>query len=91
MDDPYTMGSEQGRYLLREAGGAFWLLDTRQPGVPYRSPIQMNESGARLWQLRERGLTLEEIARQIGEEDGVSPEEIRSDLEAFFEEIDKQR
>lgn len=89
MDD--GRAGQGNRYLLREAGGAFWLLDTRQPGVPYRAPIRMNETGARLWRLREEGLTLEEMARRIGEEEGVPPQEIRPDLETFFQEIDKQR
>lgn len=82
--------TERGRYLLREAGGSFWLLDLSQSGVPYRPPLRLNESGAAIWRMREEGLTLEEMAGRLAEEGGPSPDELRADLESFLKEIENR-
>jgi len=39
------------RYRIRKAAGSYWLLDMEQPGDNYIEPIELNESGARIWEL----------------------------------------
>lgn len=82
--------SGPSRYLLREAGGSLWLVDTRQTGVPYIPPVQMNETGARIWTLRESGRSTREIAELIGGEEGIPSEQILPDVEGFLKEIENR-
>ena len=37
------------RYQIRQAAGMYWLLDMEQPGIPYRQPVLLNETGAAFW------------------------------------------
>lgn len=73
------------RYLLRQAAGAFWLLDLEQPGIPYRQPIELNEVGADIWRLHVcQGMSIEATAQQMSEEYGVPAEVIHPDVQAFL-------
>ena len=74
-------------YVLRKAAGAFWLIDTAQQGAPYHAPLGMNESGAQIWQLAQAGMTPEQIAARLAEPDGITPEEVRTDVEIFLEQV----
>lgn len=85
-----TEGRSPSRYLLRDAGGYLWLLDTWQAGVPYVPPIQMNETGARIWSLRAEGKSPGEIAEAIGREEGIPLEEILPDVECFLKDINSR-
>lgn len=78
---------EAARWLLRRAGGTYWLVDTAQTGVPYHAPLGMNESGAQIWQLMEQGLSPQEIARHLAGTDDVAPEDVLGDVEAFLAQI----
>ena len=60
------------RYVLRRAAGACWLVDVLQEGETYRPPVQLNDTGAFLWEGLCRGTPEEELARQLaGEGDAV--------------------
>ena len=78
------------RYQLRHAAGLYWLLDTRQPGVPYREPLPVNEVGARIWKLMEQGLDREQIVRKICEEYRVDSDTARQDIVWFQKQLERQ-
>lgn len=78
---------ERDRFVLRRAGGAYWLLDAAQPGVPYRAPLCMNESGAQIWRLAREGLAPREIAARLAAPDEASAEEVCADVEAFLSQV----
>ena len=71
------------RWLLREAAGIYWLIDTAQAGLPYRPPLKLNETGARIWRLLDSGLSAEEAAARIAAEEDVPSEEVLNDVLAF--------
>jgi hypothetical protein len=71
-------------YQLRYAAGTYWLLDMGQEGFDYQSPVCLNETGAYLWRLFQKGLDKEAIARQLSEEYGLEWEEAWRDTNEFF-------
>ena len=81
---------EYGRLAVREAAGCFWLVDTAQSGRPYRPPLKMNESGARICRALSLGKTPEEIAEKLSEEGGAAYTEVLEDVRAFIAVIEKE-
>ena len=71
------------RYQLRYAAGQYWLLDTWQEGVPYRSPLTMNEVGADIWRMMEQGYCREQIIDALSREYQVPRDVVEQDLEQF--------
>jgi hypothetical protein len=71
-------------YQLRYAAGKYWLLDMGQKGFSYQSPVCLNETGAYLWRLFQKGLEKEEIARLLSVEYGLEWEEAWQDTNEFF-------
>ena len=77
------------RFCMRHAAGIYWLIDMEQEGVPYKKPIPVNETGAKIWNLREMGKSRGEIAEVLAECYGISREEAGEDVEAFFSMVNK--
>lgn len=78
------------RYQIRQAAGMYWLLDMEQPGIPYRQPVLLNETGTAFWKLLVQGKPEDEVASVIASEYGVSREEIRQDVEHFLQKLRSQ-
>lgn len=78
------------RYCLRYAAGIYWLLDLSQPGVPYRKPVPMNETGAMIWTMISQGKPVSRIVSLFCEEYGVAEEEACQDVELFLETMKEQ-
>ena len=78
------------RYQIRQAAGMYWLLDMEQPGIPYRQPVLLNETGEAFWKLLVQGKPEDEVASVIASEYGVSREEIRQDVEHFLQKLRSQ-
>ncbi len=74
--------------LLRQAAGSWWLLDTAQSGSPYIPPIQLNDTGARLWRLAGDGASPQEMAAALSGVDPPPPEAL-ADVEAFLDALRK--
>ena len=75
------------RYQLRYAAGIYWLLDMEQPGIPYRKPVPMNETGAQMWKLHEKGMNLKEIADRVSREHRVSGDDVEKDIQLFVKQL----
>ena len=71
------------RYQLRYAAGQYWLLDTRQEGVPYKRPLTVNEVGADIWRMMEQGYSREQIVDALSREYQTSRDVVEQDLEQF--------
>lgn len=74
-------------YTLRYAAGQYWLLDISQPGVPYKSPMCLNEVGAEIWRFLADGCTVEHIVAELSREYDVVPEEIKTDILQFINQL----
>ncbi|MCH5342937.1 MAG: PqqD family protein [Acetatifactor sp.] len=75
------------RYQLRYAAGMYWLLDIEQEGVPYKRPLSMNEVGARIWEMTEKGFTREQIVESLCGEYQAERELVESDVERFLAQL----
>lgn len=87
---PLESKSGRTRYQLRYAAGIYWLLDMSQPGYPYRKPLPLNEMGARIWNMLEKGLDAEEITAGLAVEYGISQEEVGKDVREFCQQLKQQ-
>ena len=75
------------RYCLRHAAGLYWLVDTVQDGREYISPIPLNEVGANIWKMYERGSSDEEICEWMRGEYEITKEQAEEDLRGFFSQL----
>lgn len=71
------------QYKLRYAAGHFYLLDMKQPGVPYKPPLELNHIGAQIWQLMADDHSSEEIVHILADEYEVDKADIREDVLQF--------
>lgn len=70
--------------MLRKAAGSYWLLDMEQDGKRYKEPIELNESGARIWELAYEGKSEPIIAKYITEQYGIELTEAEEDVRQFL-------
>ena len=59
------------RYQLRQAAGAYWLLDMEQ-GEQYKKPFMLNECGAYIYRAYISGMSEDEIMQAFAKEYGLS-------------------
>lgn len=72
------------RYMLRKAAGSYWLLDMEQDGKQYKEPLELNESGAKIWELAYEGKSESAIAEYITEQYGIELAEAKEDVRQFL-------
>ena len=77
------------RYQLRYAAGLYWLLDTEQPGVPYKKPLSMNGVGADIYRMMTKGMNREQIAEALCEEYQMPKSVILQDVEQFQAQLEE--
>lgn len=78
-------------YQLRKAAGSYWLLDMEQPGLLYKPPVPLNESGADIWRLlADEGKGPEQIAEIFAQEYGMAVQDALLDIRQFMQQLRKQ-
>lgn len=77
-------------FVLREAAGCCWLVDTGQAGRPYRPPLRLNAAGGEIWRALAAGRTPEEIAADLAAAGSVSREDALRDVTGFAALIEKE-
>lgn len=70
--------------MLRKAAGSYWLLDMEQDGKQYKEPVELNESGAKIWRLACEGKSELAIAEYITEQYGIELMEAKEDVRQFL-------
>lgn len=75
------------RYQLRHAAGLYWLIDIGQSGVPYISPVPLNECGAKIWELIESGRSMGGICEQLSSMYEIPLEQARRDVDGFIDQL----
>ena len=78
---------KEKRYQIRRAAGLYWLLDMEQDANPYREPVPLNETGAKLFAALEEGKTKEGLVDMLVREYELPPDEARTDTEAFLKQL----
>ncbi len=76
-----------GAYQLREAAGAYWLLDMQQDGREYRQPLQLNETGARIVRGIAGGKTAEQLTAELAAYYELPEEQLSEDVHGFFAQL----
>lgn len=74
------------RYQLRQAAGAYWLLDMEQ-GEQYKKPFMLNECGAYIHRAYISGMSEDEIMQAFAKEYGLSFSCAQSDVGQFMMEL----
>ena len=72
------------RFVLRKAGGLYWLLDTEQEGPNYKRPVALNAVGADIYIMIKEGKNKEEIITQLMNKYEADEKSIRDDVENFM-------
>lgn len=75
-------------YRIRKAAGSYWLLDMEQDGKNYKEPMQLNESGARIWELASQGRDVSFIAEYLAKQYGIGIEMAKEDVRQFLEGLE---
>ncbi len=75
----------KGSYQVRKAAGMYWITDTQQSGIDYKQPLCVNETGAWLWQLIQKGISESEIISQYAKRFDISPEIAEQDCRGIID------
>ncbi len=78
-------------YQLRYAAGRYFLLDMKQSPELYRKPLQLNTTGARIFNMLAEGISEKDIVDRLYSEYQEVPdaEDIRQDVRFFIEQLEK--
>lgn len=79
-----------GRYGLRQAAGLYWLLDMEQEGMPYKSPLPLNQMGAAIFQMMGQGMELGQMADAVSREYQVEQQTALQDIIQFKKQLREQ-
>lgn len=80
-----------GRYQLRYAAGAYWLLDMAQSGHPYKQPLAMNECGAYIIRQLQEGALPGRLAQSFAKRYGISERQATKDVGAFLAQLEREQ
>lgn len=70
-------------FLLRQVAGAWVVMPIGQEMLDFNGILNLNETGAFLWQKLQEGASIEELATALTGEYKVSLEEARTDAKEF--------
>lgn len=74
------MGS---RFQLRHAAGIYWLIDMEQTIGRYKKPLQMNDTGAEIFEMMQEGKDNIQIAEILVGRYNSKPENVLGDIVGF--------
>ena len=80
----------KNKFLLREIAGEFLLIPLGSSSKQFNSIITMNETGAFIWRLLEKGMSVQEVARALTEDYDVSFDTAVSDNDKFINELQRK-
>ena len=68
---------------IRKAAGSYWIVRTGDTILEYQNPIILNETGAKMYELLEKGYSKEDVANHMVKKYDISYEEALNDTESF--------
>ena len=71
-------------FMLKQVCEEFMVVPVGAASVDFKSVIRLNETGAFLWNLLEKGATKEEMLKDILDEYDVSAEIASADIDTFI-------
>lgn len=76
-------------FLLRNVADAWVVMPIGQEMLDFNGVIKLNETGAFLWKKLEDGADLDDLARALAEEYGISFETAKADAEEYLSTLMK--
>ena len=80
------MKIKQG-FILREVSGNFIVVAVGEATKTFNGMIQLNDTGAFLWKLLEKGATQEQMVEQMATEYAVDNQVAQQDVKEFIENL----
>ena len=77
------------KYLLKKLADSFFLIVLDQKDF-YIRPFELNESGAYIFEKLAAGISKEEIASQLADNDSANYETIIKDIEEFEDKLKEE-
>ena len=74
-------------FVLREVAGQAVVIATGEASEGFHGMVKLNGTGKRIWQGLTEGRTDDDIARDLAQEYGVSPERAAADVREFVEQV----
>lgn len=74
-------------FVLREVAGQAVVIATGEASEGFHGMVKLNGAGKRIWQGLTEGRTDDDIARDLAQEYGVSPERAAADVREFVEQV----
>lgn len=71
-------------FMLKQVCEEFMVVPVGAASVDFKSVIRLNETGAFLWNLLEKGATKEDMLKDILDEYDVSAEIASADIDTFI-------
>lgn len=76
-------------FVLRKVSENWIVLPLGEKTVDFSGMLNLNESGAMLWEVLTRGASLETLVQALTDEYEVSQERARQDVEKFLQKLDQ--
>lgn len=74
-------------FVLRKVAQTWIILPLADENVNFNGMMTLNDSGAMLWHVLERGAESDDLVKALTAEYNVSLEQAREDVEAFIQKL----
>ena len=74
-------------FVLRRVADTWVVLAIGAESVNFNGMLTLNDSGAMLWELLEKGADCEDLVNALTAEYNVSKEEALTDVDAFYKKL----
>lgn len=74
-------------YVLKEVADTFIVVPVGTGDIDFNTLVTLNETGAFLWKILEKGATKEELLEKLLGEYDVTAEKASEDLDKFIKKI----
>lgn len=74
-------------FVIRKVAGEYVGVPVGEHGTDFRGMLRLNETGAFLWELCEKGMTKGQILQEIIKTYEIDETDAERDLESFLEKL----
>ncbi len=74
-------------FVLRQVAGSYIIIGVSDEAIDFNGMITINETGAFLWSILEKGATKEELLEKLLSEYEVDKETAEKDISAFLSKL----
>ena len=78
-------------FILREVAGSFIVVAVGEAVKEFNGIVNLNETGAVLWKIHEKGATKEQLVKALLAEYDVDETTAEKDVSAFIEKLQEAK